>query len=139
MAKAKVIFRFGTRAEYDALATKESNALYFLLDTNELYRGTVPFNTPHIYKGLYGDAASIDDAIDTIVGDAPVIEGDFVIVVNSDESQDAYLWHDNEWIHIGNTNTSSLSQRVIALEGQVADLDHIVNGNRVATSMYPRR
>ena len=43
MAKQKVIFKFGTRAEYNALVTKQANALYFLLDTHELYRGEVPF------------------------------------------------------------------------------------------------
>ena len=131
MPNAKVLFKFGTRAEYDALATKESNALYFLLDTNELYRGTIPFNKPHIYKGPYGDAANVNAAIAAIVGTDPVIHGDMAIVTNSDNSQDAYLWseEENAWIHIGNTNTDSLSQRVIVLEGAVTNLETILYGD----------
>lgn len=31
-----VVFKYGTRAQYDALAEKASNALYFLTDTGEL-------------------------------------------------------------------------------------------------------
>ena len=130
MPKQKVIFRFGTSLEYNALQEKESNALYFLLDTNELYRGTTPFNKPHIYKGLYGDAADLENAIDTIIGDSPVIEGDILVIVNNDETQDAYIWDDTEgWIHIGNTTTESLSERVRIIEEVVADLDAVVNGN----------
>ena len=34
-----VVFKFGLRAQYDALATKNPNALYFLTDTHELYHG----------------------------------------------------------------------------------------------------
>jgi len=129
-AKPKVIFKFGTRAEYDALQVKETTALYFLLDTNELYRGTVPFNTPHVYKGLYGDAADLDEAIDDIIGDSPVINGDILIIENSDHSQDSYIWsiEEDAWIHLGNTNTDSLSQRVIQLESEVANLDVVLYG-----------
>ena len=37
---ADVIFKYGTRAEYDSIkANALQNALYFLLDTGELYRG----------------------------------------------------------------------------------------------------
>lgn len=131
MPNPKVLFKFGTRAEYDALETKQNNALYYLLDTNELYRGTVPFNKPHIYKGPYGNAADLDAAIATIVGSNPIIQGDFVIITNQDNSQDAYVWSEDEenWIHIGNTNTDSLSQRVIVLEGAVADLNTALYGD----------
>lgn len=38
---ANVIFKQGTRAQYDAIATKDSNTLYWLADTQELFKGTV--------------------------------------------------------------------------------------------------
>lgn len=130
--KPKVSFKFGTKAEYDALLSKDQHTLYFLLDTNELYRGTVPFNTPHVYKGSYGNAANLAGALNNLIGNSPVINGDIAILVNADQSQDSYIWSedDNEWIHIGNTNTNSLSQRVIALETEVANLDTLLYGDQ---------
>lgn len=38
---ANVIFKQGTRAQYDAIVTKDSNTLYWLTDTQELFKGTV--------------------------------------------------------------------------------------------------
>lgn len=40
---ANVIFRTGTRAQYDALATKDANTLYWLTDTQELFKGEALF------------------------------------------------------------------------------------------------
>ena len=34
-ATSKVVFRYGTRANYDALETKDDKTLYFLLDTKK--------------------------------------------------------------------------------------------------------
>lgn len=42
---ANVSFKFGTRAKYDELLAHDSNTLYWLLDTQELYRGDVLFGT----------------------------------------------------------------------------------------------
>lgn len=36
---ANVIFKHGTRAQYDALATKDASTLYWLTDTRELFKG----------------------------------------------------------------------------------------------------
>lgn len=38
---ANVIFKFGTRAQYDALITKEEHTLYWLSDTQELMKGSI--------------------------------------------------------------------------------------------------
>lgn len=53
----KVLFKFGSRAQYDALSVNEiqDNALYFLLDTNELYRGAVPICKAHYFEGNIGE------------------------------------------------------------------------------------
>lgn len=40
---ANVIFKTGTRTQYDALATKDINTLYWLTDTQELFKGEVLF------------------------------------------------------------------------------------------------
>ena len=46
---ANVIFKQGTRAQYDAIATKDVNTLYWLTDTQELFKGEV----------LYGKATKM--------------------------------------------------------------------------------
>lgn len=38
-----VIFKIGTRAQFDAIATKNQNTLYWLSDTQELYKGDILF------------------------------------------------------------------------------------------------
>ena len=38
---ANVIFKQGTRAQYDAIATKDASTLYWLTDTQELFKGEV--------------------------------------------------------------------------------------------------
>ena len=44
---ANVIFKHGTRAQYDAIAVKDVNTLYWLTDTQELFKG----------EALYGKGA----------------------------------------------------------------------------------
>lgn len=43
---AKVLFYAVTAAQFTALETKNENALYFLSDTGELYKGSVRFSFP---------------------------------------------------------------------------------------------
>ena len=40
---AKVLFKFGTQAQYDALLEKDSSTLYWIGDTQRLYKGDVIF------------------------------------------------------------------------------------------------
>ena len=43
---AQVLFLTGTKAQYDALATKNADAIYFLTDTGEIRKGAAPFSHP---------------------------------------------------------------------------------------------
>ena len=47
----QVVFKYGTREQYDGLATKAANALYFLTDTGEIYRGDVNLARGSHYEG----------------------------------------------------------------------------------------
>ena len=40
-----VLFKIGTRAQFDAIVTKNQNTLYWLSDTQELYKGDILFGT----------------------------------------------------------------------------------------------
>ena len=52
MALLPVVLKYGLRAEYDALAEKSSNVLYFLTDTGEIYRGDVNLARGSHYEGI---------------------------------------------------------------------------------------
>lgn len=87
---ANVLFKFGTRAQYDALITKDVNALYWLMDTQELYRGETLFG-----KGIAATqaAAGLLSAEDKQRLDALVASGimglhavDASMLVDSDEN-----------------------------------------------------
>ena len=54
MSNRMVQFVLLTRADYDAITTKESRTLYFISDTQELYRGTVNFTNAVIFHGAAG-------------------------------------------------------------------------------------
>ena len=48
------IHRFGTQAQYDALATKNDNLLYFTSDTKKLYKGSLDYTDQFITTATVG-------------------------------------------------------------------------------------
>ena len=89
---AKVLFKFGTKAQYLALETKQSNALYFLLDTGELYRGEVAFGQEHIYSGDRVLSATDANSITAILNGATPVNNDLCIIKNSDGTANSYVY-----------------------------------------------
>ena len=84
--QSKVRFKFGSRAEYDSLPQEEilDNTLYFLLDTNELYRGHIPIGITHYYEGTVEAAdRTIQDAIRRIIGNSIPCFGDLIMLQNN--------------------------------------------------------
>lgn len=74
MAANQVVFKYGTREQYDNLAAKATNALYFLTDTGEIYRGDVNLARGSHYEG---ERNLVDDVWET---DLEVIERVFASV-----------------------------------------------------------
>lgn len=83
---ANVIFKQGTRAQYDAISVKDSNTLYWLSDTQELFKGEVLYGkgaeATALASGLMSaadkaklDALSAGGAIGLSAVDASVILG----------------------------------------------------------------
>lgn len=84
---ANVIFKFGTRAQYDALITKEEHTLYWLSDTQELMKGDVCYgkgsNATQQAAGLLSsedkkklDELSATGVFNLVPSDASVIVGE---------------------------------------------------------------
>lgn len=106
MAKTKqrVLFRFGSRAEYDALAQKDSNCLYFLLDTNELYRGEVPIGVSHYYGGVIQTNETFNTAVQRILDQKTPVPNDLLTLVAADGIEDLYIYlSDGTWKQLNAT------------------------------------
>lgn len=66
------ILRSGTQANYNALATKDTNVLYFCTDTGKLYKGSVDF-TDSIIKAASKPASPIQGKV-YVLADTSTVE-----------------------------------------------------------------
>lgn len=131
-ANAKVIFKFGTRAQYDSLASKLENALYFLTDTGELYRGTVPFGQAHVYSGARLAEETDNTCIARLLDTNTAVVNDLVVITNADNTVDTFIYSNNTWIQLNSRAESSaiaaLDTRLDNVEDSVADLEALLYG-----------
>lgn len=102
MAKIPVVFKYGTRAQYDALATKDEHALYFLTDTGEIYRGAVNLARGSHFEGiLTADDADNMAVIARVLNGQPAVQDDIFVVkalIAQDKySYTSYVYDDGEW------------------------------------------
>jgi hypothetical protein len=56
-----VLFKIGTRAQFDAIVTKNQNTLYWLRDTQELYKGDILFGTGALASETVSGLLSAED------------------------------------------------------------------------------
>ena len=95
MPSNKVLFRFGSRAEYDALPSEQvlDNALYFLTDTQELYRGSIPICKAHYYEGSVLPTDADDDAtIARIVSSNTPTINDILVINRGNGIKTPYIY-----------------------------------------------
>lgn len=120
MATSKVYFRYGTRAAYDALATKDARSLYFLLDTNELYRGDVPIGVAHYYEGIINPNLDTAANIISVLGNNSPVVNDFLVLVDQERgTQDVFIYAlDNNWHQL---NAYIKSESIIFSDGHTLD------------------
>ena len=102
MAKIPVVFKYGTRAQYDALATKDEHALYFLTDTGEIYRGAVNLARGSHFEGIR-TADDTDDmaVIARVLGTQPAVQDDIFVVktliADDKYSYTSYVYEGDAW------------------------------------------
>ena len=81
-----VIFKFGTKAQYNALAVKDPNTLYWLYDVQELYKGNVLYGVGRdatvMASGLMSaaDKQKLDALAETQIADLVPIDGSIAVV-----------------------------------------------------------
>ena len=111
-----VIFKFGTRAEYDAnIDNVKSNALYFLTDTGELLRGNVNLAQAHYYEAIKADDETETEAINRAISSAIALVKNDVCVVKKlisgtdNYSHTAYFYDGENWRAMdGNYNAENV-------------------------------
>lgn len=101
MANTNVVFKYGTREQYDALQVKQENALYFLTDTGEMFRGTVALARGSHYEGIKGAGEDDNAVIARVLAGHKVCKDDTFVVkteIATDKfSHTAYVYDGTVW------------------------------------------
>lgn len=109
-----VLFKYGTRADYDALkGNVKDNALYFLTDTGELLRGARNLGQANHYEGIRQAGETDAQVITRVVENANLIKNDIFVVktlIAEDKySFTAYTYDGTNWCAMdGNYNAENI-------------------------------
>lgn len=109
-----VLFKYGTRADYDALnGNVKDNALYFLTDTGELLRGARNLGQANHYEGIRQAGETDAQVITRVVGSHHLIKNDIFVVktlIAEDKySFTAYTYDGTNWCAMdGNYNAENI-------------------------------
>ena len=109
-----VLFKYGTRADYDALnGNVKDNALYFLTDTGELLRGSRNLGQANHYEGIRQAGETDAQVIARVVGSLKLIKNDIFVVktlIAEDKySFTAYTYDGTNWCAMdGNYNAENI-------------------------------
>ena len=109
----KVLFKFGSRAEYESLSPLQiqNNALYFLTDTNELYRGSVPMCKSHYYEGEVEEDETVLHAQARILDGAIPVANDILVLTYENGNRIPYIYTENSgWKSLINIVVSESSE-----------------------------
>lgn len=132
----QVVFKYGTRAQYDALATKAENALYFLTDTGEIYRGNVNLARGSHFEGIFNNETDTtdNDTIARVLNGQPAVQDDIFVVkhliANDKYSYTSYVYDDGAWKAMdGNYSASNvyLDNDIVATT-TVGTITELTNG-----------
>lgn len=96
--KLPVVFKYGTREQYDGLTVKDDSALYFLTDTGEIYRGAVNLARGSHYEGEreYLEDASRFETDNEVISrvlaaeDMPAVQDDIFVIKTQIGGSDKY-------------------------------------------------
>lgn len=109
-----VLFKYGTRAAYDALGSNVAdNALYFLTDTGELLRGAKNLGQANHYEGIRQGEETDAEVITRVTENVILIKNDIFVVktlIAEDKySFTAYTYDGTNWCAMdGNYNAENI-------------------------------
>jgi hypothetical protein len=142
-----VLFKVGTRAQFDAIVTKSEITLYWLSDTQELYKGDVLFGTGALatqsVAGLLSpeDKKKLDELVSGGVSGLSAVDGTIVLtddenggkkigVAISDKDGNALVAVEGG-LFVAPVDLTDVQNRLTAVEGSITQLqEDIVGGIR---------
>lgn len=139
-----VLFKIGTRAQFDAIVTKSETTLYWLSDTQELYKGDVLFGTGALAtqsaKGLLSaeDKAKLDALVAGSLSNLVPVDGTIVLtddenggkkigVAISTQPGNALVAVEGG-LFVEQVDLAGVENRLTAVEGSIAQLQKDIAG-----------
>ena len=142
-----VLFKIGTKAQFDAIVTKSEATLYWLTDTQELYKGDVLFGTGALATqsaaGLLSaeDKKKIDELVSSGISGFSPVDGTITLtddenggkkigVAISTQSGNALVAVEGG-LFVESVDLTSVENKLTAVESSIAQLqEDIVGGIR---------
>ena len=147
-----VLFKIGTKAQFDAIVTKSEATLYWLTDTQELYKGDVLFGTGALATqsaaGLLSaeDKKKIDELVSSGISGFSPVDGTITLtddenggkkigVAISTQSGNALVAVEGG-LFVESVDLTSVENKLTAVESSIAQLqEDIVGGIRYTSSV----
>lgn len=109
---AKVLFKYGTRADYNALKGNiQENALYFLTDTGEILRGNVNLTKNHYYDGEAAEGETNLQVINRVMTGKTAVQDDVFLVkktiIEGQVSVFPYVYTGLQWLSLSGVHAAS--------------------------------
>ena len=140
---ANVLFKIGTRAQFDAIATKSETTLYWLSDTQELYKGDVLFGKGALVSETAAGLLSAEDykklkeliatcgAVELTPVNGSIVIKDKQIGVGLSTVEGNMLSIKDDGLFAASVDLTGVQNRLTAVEGSIAQLqEDIVGGIR---------
>lgn len=138
-----VLFKIGTRAQFDAIVTKSETTLYWLSDTQELYKGEILFGKGALASDTAAGLLSAEDykklqelivtggTVDlTPVDSSIVIEDKKIGVAISNQAGNALVAVEGG-LFVPTVDLSGIEDRLTTVEGNISQLqEDIIGGIR---------
>lgn len=137
---ANVLFKVGTRAQFDAIVTKNETTLYWLNDTQELYKGDVLFGKGALASETAAGLLSAEDykklqelivtggTVDLIPVDGSIVIEDKKIGVGLSAVEGNMLSIKDDGLFVPIVDLTGVQDRLTAVEGSIAKLQEDILG-----------
>jgi hypothetical protein len=140
---ANVLFKIGTRAQFDAIVTKSETTLYWLSDTQELYKGDVLFGKGSLASEEAAGLLSAEDykklkeliatggAVELTPVNGSIVIKDKKIGVGLYAVEGNMLFIKDDGLFAASVDLTDVQNRLTAVEGSIAQLqEDIIGGIR---------
>lgn len=98
---AQPSFKYGSRAQYNAIATKDPSVLYFLLDTGEIFRGDINLAQTKHYEIIRNLNETDASAIARSLNNAIPVNGDIcaikTLVATNKYAYSLFTYNNDKW------------------------------------------